>query len=35
MMAPTSIKVYEDKLPNFASTEDELKYINIMKEKIR
>ena len=34
MMAPTSIKVYEDKLPNFASTEDELKYINIMKEKL-
>lgn len=34
MLVPTSIKVYEDKLPNFASTEDELKYINIMKKEL-
>lgn len=34
MLVPTSIKIYEDKLPNFASTENELKYINIMRERL-
>lgn len=34
MLVPTSIKVYEDKLPDFTSIDDELKYINIMKEKL-
>ncbi|RXI45079.1 hypothetical protein DP130_12565 [Clostridium tetani] len=34
MLVPTSIKIYEDKLPNFVSTENELKYMNIMGEKL-
>ena len=34
MLVPTSIKIYENNLPNFASTENQLKYINIMREKL-